>query len=53
MPLDDTSFEPYPVTCARCGVVVSCEDAVIEEGDEWECLPCWERLEKLEKDDKD
>lgn len=48
----DVQFEPYLVTCARCGLVLMCDFAVVEEGDEWECLPCWERLEQLEKDDK-
>ena len=28
-------FEPYDVTCARCGKVLSCLDAFIEESDEW------------------
>ena len=40
---------PYDVTCARCGKVVSSEDAVAEEGDEWECIPCWERCEAQER----
>lgn len=43
------TFEPYDVTCARCGKVLSCTEAVIEEGDEWECPPCWERCEAKER----
>lgn len=42
-------FEPYDVTCARCGKVLSCLDAFIEESDEWECQPCWERCEAQER----
>jgi hypothetical protein len=42
-------FEPYDVTCARCGKVLSCTEAVAEEGDEWECVPCWERCNAEEK----
>jgi hypothetical protein len=38
----------YEVTCARCGKVLLASDAVPEEGDEWECLPCWERCEAVE-----
>lgn len=45
---EDIPFEPYDVECARCGITLSCEDAMIEEGDEWECFPCWERLNKEE-----
>ena len=43
---DDLPFEPYDVTCARCGKVLPCNEAIIEEGDEWECPTCWERLER-------
>lgn len=35
--------EPYFVTCDRCGKIVSCDEAVAEEGDEWECFPCNDR----------
>jgi lysyl-tRNA synthetase class I len=44
-----TEWTPYDVTCARCGKVLSCTEAVVEEGDEWECVPCWERCEAKEK----
>lgn len=37
--------DPYPVTCARCGKVGTSATFEIEEGDEWECPPCWEREE--------
>lgn len=39
----------YEVTCARCGKVLSCRDAYVEEGDEWECPECWERCEAAER----
>lgn len=42
-------WEPYEVTCARCGKVGMCTDFVLEEGDEWECPPCWERCEAAER----
>ena len=38
----------YDVTCARCGKVLSCRIAYIEEGGEWECPACWERCEAEE-----
>jgi hypothetical protein len=41
-------YEPYNVQCARCGIELSCTQAVAEEGDEWECFPCWERLNEKE-----
>lgn len=44
-----TEFEPYDVTCARCGKVLSCNDAIPEEGDEWECGPCWDRCNAEEQ----
>lgn len=34
--------DPYPVTCARCGKVGTSATFELEEGDEWECRPCWE-----------
>ena len=40
----------YDVTCARCGKVLSCLDAYVEEGDEWECPECWERCEAQERE---
>lgn len=42
-------FQPYDVECARCGKVLSCEDAYVEEGDEWECPECFERCEAQER----
>lgn len=44
-------FEPYEVTCARCGKVGSCLEFVAEEGDEWECPTCWERCNAQERAD--
>jgi len=44
----DKEFLPYDVTCARCGKVISCEDANLEEGDEWECWPCADRCNAQE-----
>lgn len=50
--LDDLpEWEPYDVQCARCGKILSCEDAVPEEGDEWECFPCWERCNAKEREE--
>lgn len=46
---DDMDFEPYDVECARCGLILSCEDAMPEEGDEWECYPCWVRCNEKER----
>ncbi len=42
-------WEPYDVQCARCGVTVSCEEAVPWEWDEWECFPCYDKLEAEQK----
>ena len=39
------AFKPLEVTCARCGAAGTSETFYIEEGDEWECPPCWERCE--------
>lgn len=41
--------------CDRCGKEDRQHRMMIEEGDEWECVPCWERcnakeLAELEKD---
>lgn len=47
---DDEPFEPYDVKCARCGKVLPCTEATPEEGDEWECLPCNERLNAAERE---
>lgn len=33
-------WEDYDVTCARCGLKLKASEAVAEEGDEWECVPC-------------
>jgi len=40
----------YDVTCARCGKILSCNDAVAEEGDEWECFTCNDRENKRERE---
>jgi hypothetical protein len=45
IPLD---YLPYDVECARCGITLSCADAFIEEGDEWECPDCFDRCEATE-----
>lgn len=47
--LDSLPPMTYDVTCARCGKVLSCSDAVAEEGDEWECFPCNDRANEIEK----
>lgn len=39
----------YEVKCARCGAVGLTADFIAEEGDEWECPPCWERCEAKER----
>lgn len=43
------SYQPYNVTCARCRTILPCDEAVPEEGDEWECFPCNERENAREK----
>ena len=43
------AFEPYDVTCARCGAVGSCMEFIAEEGDEWECRTCNERENERER----
>ena len=35
--------------CARCGGKVRMHNLVAEEGDEWECFPCWERCNAQEQ----
>lgn len=40
---------PYDVQCARCGKILSCVDAFVEEGDEWECEPCNTRCNEEER----
>lgn len=37
------------VTCARCGAHGTSMTFMVEEGDEWECPPCWERCEAQER----
>jgi hypothetical protein len=37
--------EPLQVVCARCGKLGTSETFFLEEDDEWECPPCWERCE--------
>lgn len=36
-------------TCARCGKQDRSHRMAIEEGDEWECFPCWERCNAQER----
>lgn len=40
------------VTCARCGIAGTSETFIVEEGDEWECPPCWEREERRILDER-
>jgi hypothetical protein len=53
MDLDDwflsAHVDDYEVKCARCGVSLHASEAYVEEGDEWECEPCWERCEAKER----
>lgn len=37
-------------TCARCGTQDRSHRMAIEEGDEWECFPCWERCNAQERE---
>lgn len=39
----------FKVTCAGCGKVGGARDYMLEEGDRWECPPCWEKFEAQEK----
>jgi hypothetical protein len=45
-------FVDYEVCCARCGLRLMASEALVEEGDEWECLPCWERCNAQERGEK-
>jgi DNA-directed RNA polymerase subunit RPC12/RpoP len=47
--VDFDRAEPYEVACARCGKVLSSDEAYVEEADEWECPECWERCEAAER----
>lgn len=47
--LPDDDKRPARVECARCGKAITFEEAVPEEGDEWECRPCNERCNAAEK----
>lgn len=49
---DDEAFEPYEVTCDRCGAVGLCTEFIPEEGDEWECPVCNERCNDAEREAK-
>ena len=40
--------EPYDVTCARCGKTGLSSEFIVEEGDEWECPPCYDREDARE-----
>lgn len=37
------------LTCDRCGYVGPPDEFEPEEASEWECRPCWERLEAIER----
>lgn len=39
----------YPVLCARCGEEGTAFTFVMEEGDEWECVPCNKRCNEQER----
>lgn len=41
--------EGETVTCARCGKDVPFNEAEPEEAGEWECRPCWELCEAMER----
>ena len=41
-------YQAYDVECARCGAILSCVDAIVEEGDEWECEACNIRCDAIE-----
>lgn len=45
----NADWEPFDVTCARCGKVLPVTEAIVEEGDEWECPPCNERENARER----
>lgn len=47
--LDMPRMAPYAVKCARCGKAGDSDSFIAEEGDEWECPECWERLEAVER----
>lgn len=44
-PCGGEPFQPDDVKCARCGKAGTTAEFIVEEGDEWECPPCWEREE--------
>ena len=37
------------VECARCGNEITFEEAIPEEGGEWECYPCNKRCNEQER----
>lgn len=39
------------VTCDGCGKTLNAHDAIIEEGDRWECPECWEKFEAIDRAD--
>jgi DNA-directed RNA polymerase subunit RPC12/RpoP len=45
----DLDHECYEVKCARCGKDGWSNEFYIEEGDEWECPPCWKICEDAER----
>jgi hypothetical protein len=49
--VDDGPAPDWEITCARCGKVGMRSEFMIEEGNEWECPPCWERCEAAERAD--
>jgi hypothetical protein len=47
----DDDDEDDDITCARCGAPLRMQDAVPEEGDEWECHRCNVRWNEIERQD--
>ena len=47
--LEGVAPPDWEVICARCGIKFMASQAMVEEGDEWECGPCWDRCNAEEK----
>lgn len=43
--------DPYPVKCSGCGKMGTSGTFEIEEGDRWECPPCYEAEEARARQD--
>jgi hypothetical protein len=44
----DAPHEDWMIECACCRRTFPASDMVVEEGDRWECFPCWEKLNEQE-----